>query len=283
MFSYFAFGMIVRSELQFPEFVLCGDGHTDATIREGNVQIPIHTATPIEEFVFNEAAGAFHIVSGRQITFQRALGATDEAVRLLLLGRVMAILLRQRGWLPLHASGVRIGNATVLFLGRSGAGKSTTAAAFYLAGHQVITDDIGAVRLIDGRCIVQPGWPRVRLLEDSREMLTSATNLSSVLQADKYTCSLEGPVPWERMPLSRIYLLDLNNRISTERLSPMIGAALLSQHSFVKRRRSTVEVMRAHLARCTEIAAIVPVFRLARPSALTSLPLLVQAVERELL
>lgn len=83
--------------------------------------------------------------------------ATD--VVLLLLGAVVPAVALKRGWLPLHASAVRIDGRAVAFLGPSGAGKSTVAAAFMRAGYGVAADDLA---MVDGTASEGPWlWPSV--------------------------------------------------------------------------------------------------------------------------
>src|SRR6202012_2899502 len=128
---------------------------------------------------------AFLIRDGREITVDVLPESDPTMVRVVLLGRVIAVVLRQRGWLPLHASGVVIDDECVLFLGATGAGKSTTAAAFYRAGHLVATDDVGAVRIAGGgRCVLQSAWSCVRLRDDVRLVLDALDPVTGI-QAEK--------------------------------------------------------------------------------------------------
>jgi len=55
-------------------------------------------------------------------------------------------LLTLGGETVLHASAVRVGAETIAFLGASGAGKTTTAAAFGALGHQVLAEDMLLLR-----------------------------------------------------------------------------------------------------------------------------------------
>ncbi len=138
--------MIIESELELPELPR-GEGKSDLRIDLGPVPKTNELASLDEEFAFNTYAGAFHIKGGCQIIVDPRPGIDPEGLRVILLGRIMAFLLRQRGWLPLHASVVTVGPQAILFLGPSGAGKSTTAAAFHTRKrHRVISDDIGAMR-----------------------------------------------------------------------------------------------------------------------------------------
>jgi hypothetical protein len=84
-----------------------------------------------------------------------------------LLGPILGFLLRLRGVISLHASGVMIGDAAVAFVGAAGAGKSTTAAMFANLGYPIITDDVFVLRDCRGRFLVEPGYATLRLWPES--------------------------------------------------------------------------------------------------------------------
>lgn len=105
--------------------------------------------------------------SGREIVADWPAGYCFEDVATYLSGPVLALALRLRGSLCLHASAVAINNKAIALVGSPGAGKSTTAAAFARSGYAVLTDDIAALSE-EGDCFrVQPGYPRVNLWRDS--------------------------------------------------------------------------------------------------------------------
>jgi len=278
---YSAYGLVIASEIAFPELPLAS-GEPHVAIRFGAVPWIEHRATPHEEYVFNGDSGAFRIRDGVDILIEPARGAAEEVLRVLLLGRVMAFLLRQRGWLPLHSSGVAINRQCVLFLGPSGTGKSTTAAAFHRHGHSVLTDDVGAVMATGGRCVVQPGQSRIRLLQDAEHLVAGLHARTPEFQLDKHSYDLTDHGVVGQIPLSRIYVLETGTKCSTEKLPPAVAAALLHRHSFVKRLRSEPAVLIEHLRHCAAVASLVSVHRLIRPHSVSMLPGLVQIVERDL-
>src|SRR5208282_821090 len=110
-YRYFGFGLRVDSELELPELPLCPPGITepDVVVRLGPVPRDRRRATADEELAVNVVGAAYLVRNGREITVDPLPDADPAAVRVVLLGRVMAFLLRQRGWLPLHGSGVLIG------------------------------------------------------------------------------------------------------------------------------------------------------------------------------
>lgn len=94
-------------------------------------------------------------------------GAIPEYLAVYLLGPVLGFVLRLRGIACLHASAVVADNRALAFLGFPGAGKSTLAAAFALAGFPVLSDDILPLRETDGQFLAQAGTPRLCLWPDA--------------------------------------------------------------------------------------------------------------------
>jgi hypothetical protein len=94
-----------------------------------------------------------------------------ESTALYLLGPVLAIVLRQRGVVCLHASAVVVHDRAIIFAGPEEAGKSTTAAAFARRGFPILSDDVVPLAERDGTFFAFPGSPQLRLWPESVEML----------------------------------------------------------------------------------------------------------------
>jgi hypothetical protein len=279
MFRYSGYSLTIESELELPELAQA-TGDPDVLFRLGRVPRVVRLATMTEELAFHGLAGAFHIRNGREIVIDPLPSAEPELLRTVLLGRMMAYLLRQRGWLALHASGVTIGGVGVLFLGASGCGKSTTAAAFYARGHVVITDDVAPVRVSTGDCLGLVR-PRLRLDERSRSILNDRA-LRGAPEWDKYAYNLPDAralPPSAR--IQRIYALTDGQRVAIQALSNLASFRLLSAHSFFKRRKMERAAIENHLSLCAAVAMSTSVHELLRPKDLRALPTLVEAVERD--
>lgn len=279
MSHYFAFGLILDSEVELPDLIPSSQNIPDVLVRVARIAVVVQPASSAHEYVVNEGAGTFLIRDGREILVDPAPSASLDSLQLLLLGRVMAILLRQRGWIPLHASAVLVGGSAVLFLGASGAGKSTTAAAFHTAGYPVLTDDVAAVRDVEGNCMLRPGRSVVRLLPDSRNILVSR-GFQSVRSSDKDRFDL-GRFGVGECPVHKIYVVQTGDTLGTAPMELALATAVLNRHTFLKRLRSLPEVIEANLRGCAAISTLVPVSRLVRPLSLDLLPALIQYVEED--
>jgi hypothetical protein len=115
------------------------------------------------QFVLNE--------SGTEVWASWPEALSPEDTTTYLLGPIAGFLLRLRSTTSLHASIVDIDGSAAAIAGPPGAGKSTTAAAFALAGYPVLTDDLAALDEHGGRFVARPAYPRVRLWPDSAEFL----------------------------------------------------------------------------------------------------------------
>lgn len=84
-------------------------------------------------------------------------------IRHLLLDQVLPLALNLRGETVLHASAVVIDGMAVVFVGETGAGKSTIAASFALQDAPLLADDWLLVRQQGGALCALPSYPSVRL------------------------------------------------------------------------------------------------------------------------
>ncbi len=101
-------------------------------------------------------------------------GQVDD-MRHALVTQVLPRVLSLRGRLVLHASAVIGPHGAIAILGSGGAGKSTLAAAFLQAGHEVMTDDclvLQPTEDADG-CVAIAGPPGVRLHRDTAAQIFS--------------------------------------------------------------------------------------------------------------
>ncbi len=139
-----------------------------------------------------------------------------EYTTIRLLGPVLGFVLSLRGITSLHASGVVIEGQVVAFVGESGAGKSTTAAAFARLGYPILTDDIVTLVEQNGEFLVQPALTFIRLWPEAVEGLYGAPDVLPRLVPDhsdwnkRYLDLLQPGYQFvrEALPLAAIYLLE---------------------------------------------------------------------------
>src|SRR5882724_6839105 len=111
--------------------------------------------------------GLFHFLipaDGRRIVYGRLGDASEESIQTYLLGQVLSYALTKQGHETLHATVVVIGSRAVGFLGESGMGKSTLAAAFLETGAKLVTDDLLRLEPHGAGYVAFSGPPRIKLM-----------------------------------------------------------------------------------------------------------------------
>ncbi|MEM6614634.1 MAG: hypothetical protein AAF652_20800, partial [Cyanobacteria bacterium P01_C01_bin.72] len=116
MFSYYAYGLEIHSEMEIPEFI------PSAKTAKCDVKLTIDRTASLSSYLSAEALeypwalnltrekalvylqdlGIFSIKDGKTIVFIPAPQALEQPARFYIVGTVMAILLYQRGFLVLH-------------------------------------------------------------------------------------------------------------------------------------------------------------------------------------
>jgi hypothetical protein len=285
MYRYTAFGLSIDSDLELPLPALQDDTHPadpadQVTVRLGKVLMAPRPAREGDEFGFNKLIGRFQVRDGRSILIDPEPWADPANLKSILTGRIMGYLLRQRGWLPLHASSVRVRGLGVLFLGGSGMGKSTTASAFFGAGHSVLSDELCAVRVRDGICELTCAGTPIRL---SGESMAAVTGLppSIGLAGDKHAIQIQERYCAVPLPVGRIYVLDFGERLESVPVSSPQAVQFLSLNSFVNSRGLDKKVAALQFHLCHSVAAAAPVRRLVRPYSLGRVSEIVSFIEDE--
>lgn len=222
-FTYFVFGLTLRSNRPIPELPLATrtDAVADVDVHLNLSPLGIRIlpsdperltyASPYQDEsgnsmlrIWSVAGGKFcrlDYADGTQFWLDRAgtevwatwrESSTIEDTGTYLLGPVLGRLLRLRGVTCLHASAVAFGEQAVAFVGPAGAGKSTTAAALALRGHAILSDDVVALAERDRSFFVHSAYPYLCLWPESVESIYGSADALPPLSAnyDKRCLSL---------------------------------------------------------------------------------------------
>ena len=209
---------------------------------------------------------------------------TNDATGLLV-GPILAGLLRIRGVLSLHASVVEIDQRAVLMLGAPGAGKSTIAAALAQEGHGILSDDVAAVtERADGTWMTRAGYPRLRLGPEA--VATAAVRPRDagpvITGSDKrYVALSEAPhaATWrfqsQSLPIAAIVELRADTTTTAPVIQRVGGArrvALLLEHTRSALGRLDPGIWARELESLTRLSLSVPLRRLSYPPGLANIP-----------
>lgn len=300
MYNYNAYNLGISSALPLPELQSSAEVEADVTIRVSGLDwSPPPEATRSVELCFEVAAdkayfywaqlGKFCVRAGTEIVIDPCGGVEERLLRLPLLGTVLAVLLHQRGHLVVHASAVAVNGESIIFVGNKGWGKSTMAATLYGRGHQLLADDVVALKFKDsGAPMVIPGFPQFKL---SREAVVSSLGddyeaLPELAEGyEKRGWPVADRFAQQPFPLRSVYALACGPVATLKALEPQAALLTLIANSYMARFGKQLlngAEASTHLRQCTELIRQVPVYRLERPGALPLLPAVAQLVEEHL-
>ena len=290
MFSYYAYGLGIHSTLPLPEF-LAAPVRRDVSIRVQRNGRPALGAsghqwrfrvTPEETILPCKDVGVFTVRGGCEIHVMPAPSADDDLIRLYIVGTIMAALLYQRGFFVLHASAVAVEGDVIAFLGASGWGKSSIAAALYTRGHGIVADDVTAVDLNSATASVIPALPQLKL---SQEVASSLGYDGESLYRlhpleEKRGFRITHRFAQSPLPLRCIYVLAKDTAHVIEPIRPSEAMVELVRHSYPTRLLQPGGP--SHFRQCARLVKDIPIYRLKRSNSIAALPDLARLVEEHL-
>jgi len=198
----------------------------------------------------------------------------------LLHNQVIPLVRSSMGQLVLHGSAVNHSGRGLGFLGPTGRGKSTLAAAFASRGHAYLTDDGLMLDEAGGHFTALPGHAFMRLWADSEAaVLGRDEDLPDDDLKTHVRSSPAVPFQTEPVPLSRIYVLGTGDR-SVPTITPLSPAAALDQflrHGFMLDVEDHA-LMRSRFDQLARLAQAIPCYGLDYPRRYDALPQVIAAV-----
>ncbi|MFN0060238.1 MAG: hypothetical protein ACKVX7_17405 [Planctomycetota bacterium] len=287
MHYYASFGLSIASEFEIDELE-----PTAAPVAECDVKIRAATisdrprieagapgryrATPKETCLAWSGVGGILVRDGREIIVDAEPGADWGLLRVGLLGAAFCPLLQQRGIFPLHASVVSLPNEhrTVAFCGATGAGKSTMAATLIERGFELWADDVAAIKIRALSAQVFAAYPNLKLWPAALTQLGGRPNeLPRVHFAEEKRLRrvARAQITEPSRRLTAIYVLDYDDQVVVDRLDSQAAVVELLRHAYNAALQFAALGPAELFRRVTEVAARVPVYRLARPRDLARL------------
>lgn len=274
VFQYDLFGFRLASEFELPELAPCRASDArpaEIVIRRGRVP-------PTDGFFAADEATAsltidkvarYQIRHGSEITIDPLPEASEQSLRLFLLGSALGVICHQRGLLPLHANAVVTQRGAIAIAGNPGAGKSTLAAHFQSRGFDVLCDDVCALSFTpDGEVLAWPGLPYIKLWRDAVERFGyDPQGLTRILEGqDKFHLPLAHGRQGSRK-LDRIYVLQPRVAGGTAAIRRLTGACALKavlENTYRGAFLPAMERSAGHFRRAVALAGRVPLYEVSR-------------------
>lgn len=251
--------------------------------------IPYAFARSVRHFWLHfEGIGLFQIAfpEKRIIVSDIAPRATQAAVEHILWDHVAPRVLAEQGALVLHASAVEIDGALAVFLGETGAGKSTLAASLHAGGHRLLGDDALVVAHDGPRPMGHAVYRTLRLYPEAIAAVlgtdVETTPMAHYSTKERVSLSAPAHADAEPVPIGAFFLLDADpaaQEIRCEPLTPGAACMAIVEHSFSLDpgdKRKAAE----RLNEASALAGIVPAYRLHYRHDFGRIPELHAAIHR---
>ena len=294
MFSYFAYGFGIHSEIEIPEFITTSTKcDISINIDRDNLIVDYLSEDVIDQpwalylnrqkgMVYIRDTGLFLVENGNKVIFVPTPEALTPVTSIYLVGTVMAMLLYQRKFLVLHGSVIDINGEAVIFLGNSGDGKSSTAAALHAAGYKLVNDDVAPVTLGDRPAFLQPGFPQIKMSPETANALGYDFESLPLIHPQESKRGYRPQHNFSRspLPIKRIYVLDYGAEFASTPIASSLATMELSRHS-----RPTTLYHRGdalHFFQCADLVKEQTIYRLQRPKDLKLLPKIADFISQDL-
>ena len=294
--DYRAYGLWVRSPIPLP-FVpapvppAC---EPEVTVRVGATAKALR-APADERDLWEAAPGAFLmnvpgvvrcLVTGGHDILVEPHGDSDHDVSIFLTGLMFSALLQQRGVITFHASAIETDSGAVLFVGRSGSGKSSLLAALVERGYPMLADDVAGVVLdAGGHPMALSAFPQMRLWADVLDKLGWRNRTRGKVREalEKYLVPVER-FRAEPLAVRAVCVLTSHQRedVEIETVSRADAFRWLYMYTYHKQRLHGLGQQPAHFRTVTAMVRQVPIARVARPAHPFRLDALADRVEEHL-
>lgn len=295
---YLAYGLKISSIIPLPELSQITGSPADLIVREKQLELPPLQPTSIyrqgREAYFGKKenslyfhwqdVASFQAKGGSELNVMKAREDLDlQLLNLYLLSEPLGLILHQRGYFLLHGSAIVVSQGVIVFLGKPGAGKSTTAGAFAQNGYAVVADDLVALAVNPQQQTISviPAFPQLKLWESAVTGLNYDRSLTKPLfsGSQKQAIKPVGNFPDKpNLPLSAIYVVescpsDLDLKI--EKLSPQQGIIDLTRFFSCPHQLLSGIDLSLHFRRCEQIVNQIPLCKLLIPRRFNILSTLV--------
>lgn len=283
MHKYWGFGLKIASALAMPELIACDFEEADTTITLGQVPQTLDGSNVVKrafsiignnEYILEvKGTGRYYAGHGNAIIIEPVEGIDEHSVRLFLLGTMMAAILYQRGYIPLHASAIERNGKLTLFTGNSGAGKSTLLAHLLTKGYTVFTDDICVLHYNkdDDTVYGTASYPMIKLWEDSLNKIDHSSfgrEFKIRPHLPKYGQFFHDSFTMEALPIEKIFVLQATpeiQEISYTQPDPLKAFKLIEKQAY-RYRFATGDALRPiHFMLMSALTKHVPVVATKRP------------------
>jgi len=297
MFSYWAYGLAIQSELEFPEMYPYAVTRADVIIKFGDAPQALSGAEVVAkekffisptEYLIHLPICSYYVQHGNSITIDLKANADMPSVRLFLLTNAMAALLHQRNKVALHAGAIQTDKGLVVICGESGAGKSTTISALQQRGYKIFVDDVLVLEKKEEVVVGVAAYPTLKLWDDTIKKLdlgiiTKEQKLRE--SVNKYRVSFQEDFTTALIPVHKIIYLrkeDADTKLSTANKQGMEAFQILFSQLYRTSMITSAQRQTLLFERLNHVLNQAPLIEIIRPEGGNTIEELAQLIEREI-
>ena len=298
MYHYWAYGLTVASEMEFPElFPFPVQSVPDVCLTVGPVPIVnshpkgLHLnsldITPDQYRLEVKEVARYHVSKGKMIIVDPDPLASADVIRLYCLSNAFAALLHQRKTIPLHAAALLKDDKLVMILGDSGSGKSTTMAALLQKGLSPFSDDVCVPVFSEGVCKFYASYPMMKFWKSTLELpgLNLKVDRKIRPNMEKYGVYFHNQFNIEAKNPHVIFILSNSDQFKEFKIFPINGIDLfqeLDRNAYRGEYIGATDLRREHFDFFSRLANQVPCFRIERPSQGVDPSLIVKMISQKI-
>lgn len=225
MYYYHGFGLDFKSTIELPElceiqndlikkFIQIKIGTVPDRLNGKNIFNGLNTWSSSNKYlIFIKNVGKYYVQNGNCITIEPADNADWNSIRLFFLDVAIPALLNQVGFIPLRAAAVKHPKGIILFVGKEGTGKSTTAAFLEQRDYPIFSDDICTIlpkNVSDNTFLIHAAYPSIKLWSTTIDWLNDkhySTKIPIRAGIDKYWNITKSQFSTIPLPLYKIIIL----------------------------------------------------------------------------
>ncbi len=277
-YYYRAYGLNIVSEIPVTGFqVVEKILPPDVTIKEGVVPDQIDPvinegvlfqSNDHEYLLKVDTVASYYVKNGNEITVQMNKDCSIHEVSAFLIGSAFGAVIHQRRLLPLHASTVVYKNKCLVFMGISGAGKTTLAAALIRKGALFVADDISVIDFSGRRPAVIPAFPSIKIWKDSlKHLQIENSGLHKVRdELEKYYLPVENYVNSSQR-VDMLFALSTHNKneLVINAVEGIDKFQLVKRHTYLFRGIPKTGLEINHFEQVTRLIRDIHLYRVIKP------------------
>jgi len=297
MFFYWAYGLEIVSELEFPEMYPYGVKKPDLEIKIGTVPAVLTGPEVIAkekffisptEYLIHLPICSYYVKEGASITIELKENADLPSVRLFLLTNAMAAVLHQRNKVALHAGAIQMEKGLVVICGESGAGKSTTISALQQKGYKIFVDDVLVLEDAGAKVVGVAAYPTLKLWDDTIEKLALGVIPEEQKlreSVNKYRVSFQEDFTTRTIPVYKLFYLrkmEANNSVEVTKKDGLEAFKILYSQLYRTSMINNNQSQAILFERLNQLINQTGLIEVARPANSNSIEEIVQIIEKEI-